>query len=121
MKNPSESTTIMNSAELTSRVTNEPRNGTWNQYRASAAHTMTSNIPMMKYGTSFPSMISSGVTGVDTSCSIEPRSHSRAMVREVKNAPMTDMTRASTPGMMNALLSRFSLYQVRVSTLSGML
>ena len=31
MKNPSDSTTIMNSAELTASVRNEPRNGTWNQ------------------------------------------------------------------------------------------
>jgi hypothetical protein len=50
---------------------------------------------------------------------MEPRSHSRAMVSEVRNAPMTDMTSASTPGMMKALLSRSSLYQVRVSTLTG--
>ena len=66
-----------------------------------------------------PSIISIAVTGVEMSCSIVPRSHSRAMVSEVRNAPMTDMTSASTPGMMKALLSRFSLYQVRVSTLNA--
>ena len=64
-------------------------------------------------------MISIALTGVEISCSMVPRSHSRAMVSEVRNAPMTDMTNASTPGMMNALLSRFSLYQVRVSTPMG--
>ncbi len=64
-------------------------------------------------------MISIAVTGVEINCSIVPRSHSRAMVSEVRNAPMTDMTSASTPGMMKALLSRSSLYQVRVSTLTG--
>ena len=64
-------------------------------------------------------MISIAVTGVEISCSIEPRSHSRAMVSDVRNAPMTDMTSASTPGIMKALLSRSSLNQVRVSTLIG--
>ena len=41
------------------------------------------------------------------------------MVSEVRNAPITDITSASTPGMMKALLSRSSLYQVRVSTLTA--
>jgi hypothetical protein len=64
-------------------------------------------------------MISIALTGVEINCSIDPRSHSRAMVSEVRNAPITDITSASTPGTMNALLSRSSLYQVRVSTLTG--
>ena len=64
-------------------------------------------------------MISIAVTGVEINCSMVPRSHSRAMVSEVRNAPMTDITSARTPGMMKALLSRSSLYQVRVSTLTG--
>ena len=64
-------------------------------------------------------MISMAVTGVEISCSMEPRSHSRAMVSEVRKAPMTDITSASTPGTMKALLSRSSLYQVRVSTLTA--
>ena len=76
-------------------------------------------MPMTKYGTSLPSMISSGVTGVEISCSMVPRSHSRAMVSEVRKAPITDITSARTPGTMNALLSRSSLNQVRVSTLTG--
>ena len=64
-------------------------------------------------------MISMAVTGVEINCSMEPRSHSRAMVSEVRNAPMTDMTSARTPGMIKALLSRSSLYQVRVAMLMG--
>src|SRR5215469_1123886 len=119
MKNPIESTTIINIAELNNRVRKDPRNGTWNQYSAINAQTITSIMPMAKYGTSLPNMISRGLTGVEISCSIVPRSHSRAMVSEVRKAPITDMTRASTPGTMNALLSRSSLYQVRVSTVTG--
>ena len=64
-------------------------------------------------------MISSAVTGVEISCSMVPRSHSRAMVSDVRKAPMTDITSASTPGTMKALLSRSSLNQVRTSTESG--
>src|ERR1700751_3569373 len=111
MKNPIGSTTSMKMGELSSRVTKDPRKGTWNQYSAISAQTITSNMPMAKYGTNLPNMISSGLAGVDISCSIVPRSHSRAMVSDVRKAPMTDMTSARTPGMMNALLSRSSLYQ----------
>ena len=58
-------------------------------------------------------MISRAVTGVETSCSIVPRSHSRAMVSDESSAPTSAMTSATTPGMMKFRLSRSSLYQVR--------
>ena len=61
-------------------------------------------------------MISSDVTGVEMSCSIVPRSHSRATVSDVSNTPTTAITIAATPGTMKFLLSRSSLNQVRAST-----
>ena len=61
-------------------------------------------------------MISSEVTGVEMSCSIVPRSHSRATVSDVSNTPTTAITIAATPGTMKFLLSRSSLNQVRAST-----
>ena len=64
-------------------------------------------------------MSSSGVTGVDTSCSMVPRSHSRAMVNDVRKEPITAIMMATTPGTMLAVLSRSSLNQVRVSTAKG--
>ena len=70
----------------------------------------------MKYGTSFPIMSSRGVTGVETSCSMVPRSHSLAIVSEVRKEPMTAMMMAMTPGTILAVLSRFSLNQVLIST-----
>ena len=42
-----------------------------------------------------------------------PRSHSRAMVSEVRNAPTTAITMATTPGTILAMLSRSSLNHVR--------
>ncbi len=44
-----------------------------------------------------------------------PRSHSRAMVREVSMAAMMDMITATSPGTIMFRLSRVSLYQIRVS------
>ena len=70
-------------------------------------------IPITKYGNNFPIWISSLPTGVEISCSIVPRSHSRAIVSEVRNAPTTAITIATTPGTKFAMLSRSSLNQVR--------
>ena len=59
------------------------------------------------------------MTGVEINCSMVPRSHSRAIVSEVRNVPTTAITIATTPGTMFAMLSRSSLNQVRASTASG--
>ena len=55
------------------------------------------------------------VTGVEISCSIVPRSHSRETVSEVSCAPTSARITATTPGMMKLRLSRPSLNQTRGS------
>ena len=47
------------------------------------------------------------------SCSIVPRSHSLATVRDVSSAAITIMITAIRPGMMKFLLSSSGLYQTR--------
>ncbi len=65
-----------------------------------------------------PAITSVPVTGVEMSCSIVPRSHSRAIVSEVRKVPITAITSATTPGTIKLRLSRSSLNQVRASTFS---
>ena len=62
-----------------------------------------------------PIITSSAVTGVEMSCSIVPRSHSRETVSEVSCAPTRPRITATTPGMMKLRLSRPSLNQTRGS------
>ena len=59
------------------------------------------------------------VTGVDTSTSIVPRSHSREMVSDVSCAPTSASTIATTPGMMKSRLSRSSLNHTRYWAIAG--
>jgi len=59
------------------------------------------------------------VTGVETSTSIVPRSHSRDRVRDVSCAPTSAITSATTPGMMKSRLTRSSLYQTRYCAIAG--
>ncbi len=68
---------------------------------------------------SFPIRSSETVTGVEMSCSIVPRSHSRAIVSEVRRPAMTIMMTAINPGMMKFLLSSSGLNQTRTWTSSG--
>jgi hypothetical protein len=51
--------------------------------------------------------------GVAMSCSMVPRSHSRATVRELSSPPITVMITATSPGTMKFLLSSSGLYQTR--------
>ena len=53
------------------------------------------------------------------SCSIVPRSHSRATVNEVSIAAMTIMITAIRPGTMKFFDSRSALNQTRGRTSSG--
>ncbi len=64
---------------------------------------------------SLPSITSSGVTGVEISCSIVPRSHSREIVSDVSWAPIKARMTATTPGIMKLRLSSPSLNQTRGS------
>jgi hypothetical protein len=59
-------------------------------------------------------MSSAGFTGVEMSCSIVPRSHSRAMVSEVSSAAIRPMITAMMPGTMKLRLSRSALNHTRV-------
>jgi len=90
-----------------------PRNGTWNAVSPSATVMKTSNSPMPRYGTSLPRTTSTASTGVAASCSMLPRSHSRAIVNEVSIAEMIIITTATSPGTMVTRLSRSSSYQTR--------
>jgi len=74
--------------------------GTSNKKTARSTDTSISIKPIRKYGMSFPRMNSGVFTGVDMSCSMVPLSHSRATVREVRSAAITDMITAIRPGMM---------------------
>ena len=56
-----------------------------------------------------------GRTGVESSCSIVPFSHSRAMVSEVSSAAMIIMITAIRPGTMKFRDTRSVLYQTRIS------
>ena len=58
-------------------------------------------------------------TGVAMSCSIVPRSHSRATVSEVNSAAMTIMMTAISPGTMKFFDSRSALNQTRGRTSRG--
>src|SRR5215469_13058240 len=108
IQNPSNSTAARKSDVASTISQTEPRNGTPNHPTAITAQNAVSSRPNRKYGPSFPIVTSNGVTGVDISCSIVPRSHSRAMVSEVRKVP----TSTTTPGTMKLLLSRSSLNQV---------
>jgi hypothetical protein len=55
------------------------------------------------------------LTGVAASCSIVPRSHSRAIVSEVSIAEMIDMMMAISAGTIIARLSSVWLYHTRPS------
>ena len=48
-------------------------------------------MPMQKYGISLPRINSAPLTGVEMSCSMVPRSHSRATVSEVSALRLLDM------------------------------
>ena len=96
-----------------------PRSGVPKRSIPAATVTITSNSPIARYGRSLPSTISSRDTGVAASCSIVPRSHSRAMVRAVSSAAMMDMMIAISPGTIIVRLSRSGLYQTRDSARTG--
>ncbi len=104
---------------VANRVKTVPRNGTPNQNVARTRQNDASIQPSSRYGASLPTITSLGVTGVETSSSMVPRSHSREMVSEVSCAPTSAMMTATTPGMMKLRLSRSSLNQTRDCTLMG--
>jgi hypothetical protein len=56
---------------------------------------------------------------VAASCSIVPRSHSRAIVSEVSMAATIIMITATSPGTIMSRLSSSSLYQTRDSARGG--
>ena len=60
-----------------------------------------------------PIMSSAGLTGVDISCSIVPRSHSLATVSDVKSAAMIIMIIAMSPGTMKFFDSKSWLNHTR--------
>src|SRR3989304_3205922 len=64
-------------------------------------------------------MTSTRCTGVAASCSMVPRSHSRAIVSEDSIAATTIITTAISPGTIMLLLFSSSLYQTRLSVLTG--
>ena len=113
------STTVRNSPVVKNSAGSVPRNGTSNQNTASARQMQASTMPTTKYGSSLPSISSSGWIGVDTSSSIVPRSHSRAIVRDESCDPTMAMTRATTPGMMKLRLTRSSLNHTLARTSTG--
>ncbi len=72
-----------------------------------------SAVPTTKYAESLPSAISAGRTGVESSCSMVPFSHSRATVSEPRFAAMIITITAISPGTMKFCESRSGLYQTR--------
>ena len=56
-------------------------------------------MPTIKYGITFESRISAGLTGVENNISIVPRSHSRAITSAVRNAPTIVITITTSPGI----------------------
>ncbi len=117
MPNPSDP--MMKASERTMSSATLPRNGTPKRNTPTRLTTTTSIRPMATYGRSFPSTTSTRLTGVDASCSMVPRSHSRAMVSEVSMAAMIIMITATSPGTIMFRLVSSSLYQTRLSSVTG--
>ena len=89
-----------------------PRNGTWKSEHARAAVTSTSIEADGEVGQQLAERRPRArETGVAASCSIVPRSHSRAMVSEVSMAAMIIMITATRPGTIMLRLVSSSLYQ----------
>ena len=61
---------------------------------------VVSATPTTKKASILPSTISAARTGVESSCSMVPISHSRATVSEVSSAAMTIIMAAIRPGTM---------------------
>ncbi len=97
---PNESAPARKIAAIAKSNATLPRRGTWNKNSPMTTASSTSSMPNPKYGNSLPRTISLPFTGVEMSCSIVPVSHSRATVRDVSSAAITDITTAISPGMM---------------------
>ena len=107
------------SIAMTIRKNGFPRNGTAKTIPPTTATIPMSMNPMPRYGSSLPRITSSRWTGVAASCSMVPRSHSRAMVSEVRSAERIIMIVAMRPGTIILLLLRSSLYHTREATTIG--
>ena len=68
---------------------------------------------------SFPRINSPLRTGVEMSCSMVPRSHSRAIVPEVRMAARIDMMTAIRPGTIKFFDSKSGLNQTRIWGTTG--
>lgn len=77
-----------------------PRKGTRKTATPTPITTSVSTKPRAKKASILPSTSSAGRRGVDSSCSMVPISHSRAMVSEVSIAAMMLMITAIRPGTM---------------------
>ena len=99
-------------------IQSEPRIGTSKTYLAAIRHMARSITPMTRYGASFASTISIGRAGVTNRDSSVPRSHSRAISREVRKAPISVMTSTTRPGTRNHVLLLASLNHVRCRTVT---
>jgi hypothetical protein len=119
MKTPKPRAPKRKSRVMTARRTTDPFMGVPKMIMPATTVTATSNSPIPRYGSSLPSTTSSRPTGVEASCSIVPRSHSRAIVRAVSIAAMIDMITATSPGTIMCRLSRDGLYHVRSSAETG--
>ena len=100
-----------NTAEITASSATFPRSGTSKRNTAMTTVIAISRYPIRKYGMSLPRTSSGGFTGVAMSCSMVPRSHSRATVSDVRRAAITTMITAMRPGMMKFLDLSSGLYQ----------
>src|SRR5579863_5742031 len=77
-----------------------PLSGTPKMKTPTTRQIAISTMPSAKWADSLPSTSSVGRTGVESSCSMVPFSHSRAMVSEVSSDAMIIRMTAMSPGTM---------------------
>src|ERR1017187_1741772 len=90
-----------------------PRNGTVKTVIATVTEITESTSPTTKYASILPSTISVGRCGVESTCSMVPISHSRAMVSDVSCPARIVRITAISPGTTKFLDSSELLYQTR--------
>src|SRR3546814_11468431 len=101
----------MNTADSSINAASEPRSGTSNTNTASAAAPSVDTIPSAKYGSSFPTRLSTTEAGVDITASIVPRSHSRAATTAVRMVPMMVIMMANATGTSESSVTSSGLKQ----------
>ena len=88
----------------------------WKTNSAASTQTVIAHSPRTKFGASLPMMNSTMLTGVASSASIVPRSHSRATTSAVSSAPIIIWISAIEPGTRKRRLSSSGLNQTRDCT-----